>query len=174
MENKEDEEEDLEVDSDAELLASPDSSRKKRKDRGRFAWYDEQVPPFALWVAGSDDLVDGKRLLRRFERGREPHVEIVHSKIIEGYEHLDVIWAIDSIEQVGREVLETIWRTLPIELREGTCRVPVGCENIEFWNSRKSEGEGEAKVGAAEDDNGVEDLDEERWQEGKPVDSESR
>lgn len=159
MENKEDEEDDLEADSDAELLAAPDSKKRKRKDRGRFAWYDEQVPPFALWVAGSDDLVDGKRLLRRFERGREPHVEIVHSKIIEGYEHLDVIWAIDSIEQVGKEVLETIWRTLPNELRKGACQVPVGCENVGFWNSRKGGGDDEVKIAADEDDNGVEDLD---------------
>ena len=65
-------------------------------ERGRRAWYDEQVPPFALWVAGSDELVDGRRLLRRFERNREPHVRVVHSKIIEEYEHLDVLWAMDS------------------------------------------------------------------------------
>jgi hypothetical protein len=51
-----------------------------------------------------DDIVDGWRLLRRFERGREPHVRVVHSKIIDDYEHLDVIWAMDSVEKVGREV----------------------------------------------------------------------
>ncbi|KAE9980357.1 hypothetical protein BLS_008817 [Venturia inaequalis] len=158
MENQEDEEDDLEADSDAELLAAPESRERKRKERGRYAWYDEQVPPFALWVAGSDDLVDGKRLLRRFERGREPHVEVVHSKIIEGYEHLDVIWAIDSIEQVGKEVLETIWRTLPNELRQERCRVPVGCENVEFWNSGKIRGEDGIKVGTNEEEDGVEEL----------------
>ncbi|KAL9589708.1 MAG: hypothetical protein Q9203_001479 [Teloschistes exilis] len=77
--------------------------REGREWRGRNAWYDEQVPPFALWVAGSDELVDGRRLLRRFERGREPHVRVVHQKIIDEYEHLDVIWAMDMIEKVGRE-----------------------------------------------------------------------
>ncbi|KAL9045696.1 MAG: hypothetical protein Q9214_001303, partial [Letrouitia sp. 1 TL-2023] len=41
--------------------------------RRRNAWYDEQMPPLALWVGGSDELVDGRRLLRRFERGREPN-----------------------------------------------------------------------------------------------------
>jgi pimeloyl-ACP methyl ester carboxylesterase len=65
------------------------------KTRGRFAWYNHQFPPLALWVAGADDLVDGRRLLRRFDRGREPYVKIVHKKIIQGYEHLDVIWAMD-------------------------------------------------------------------------------
>jgi pimeloyl-ACP methyl ester carboxylesterase len=135
MENKEDEEEDNDAESDAELL----NSGRRGRDRGRFAWYDEQAPPFALWIAGSDDLVDGQRLLRRFERGREPHGEIVHQKVIEGYEHLDVIWAIDSIEQVGKEVLETIWKTLPEMYRHGECRIPVGCEEVEFWNSSKKE-----------------------------------
>ena len=94
--------------------------------RGRFAWYNGQCPPMALWVAGSDGLVDGRRLLRRFERGREPHVKIVHKKIIEEYEHLDVIWAMDAIEQVGKEVREVIWRTVDPE-SAAVCRVPVGC-----------------------------------------------
>ncbi len=97
------------------------------KTRGRFAWYNEQFPPLALWIAGADDLVDGRRLLRRFDRGREPHVRIVHKKIIEGYEHLDVIWAMDAIEKVGKEVREVIWRTADLE-SAAMCRVPVGCD----------------------------------------------
>ncbi|KAI4194436.1 MAG: hypothetical protein LQ350_007773 [Teloschistes chrysophthalmus] len=105
----------------------PGEGRDGREWRGRNAWYDEQVPPFALWVAGSDELVDGRRLLRRFERGREPHVRVVHQKIIDEYEHLDVIWAMDMIEKVGREVKEVIWNTAPLEARK-TCRVPEGCE----------------------------------------------
>jgi pimeloyl-ACP methyl ester carboxylesterase len=93
--------------------------------RASRAWYGPQAPPFALWIAGSDDLVDGKRLLRRLQNGREPHVRLVHSKIIEEYEHLDVIWAIDMIEQVGREVSDVIWRTVPNEAR-AICRTPKG------------------------------------------------
>lgn len=103
------------------------AERSLDKSRGRFAWYDEQFPPLALWVAGSDDLVDGRRLLRRFDRGREPHVRIVHKKIIEGYEHLDVIWAMDAIEKVGKEVREVIWRTADAK-SAARCRTPVGCE----------------------------------------------
>lgn len=95
--------------------------------RGKYAWYDSHFPPLALWVCGSDDLVDGRRLLRRFDRGREPFVHIVHKKIIEGYEHLDVIWAMDSIEKVGKEVREVIWRTASDEDR-AKCRTPTGCE----------------------------------------------
>ena len=77
-------------------------------------------------MAGADDLVDGRRLLRRFDRGREPHVRVVHKKIIEGYEHLDVIWAMDAIEKVGKEVREVIWRTVDPESAV-RCRVPIGC-----------------------------------------------
>src|SRR6516165_4310569 len=74
------------------------------------AWYGPGVPPFALWVCGSDELIDGRRLLRRFARGREPHVRVVHARVIEEYEHLDVLWAIDAIEKVGKEVKEVMWR----------------------------------------------------------------
>ncbi|GAB7352775.1 hypothetical protein MBLNU459_g3122t1 [Dothideomycetes sp. NU459] len=98
------------------------------KERDKYAWYDEQFPPLALWVCGADDLVDGRRLLRRFDRGREPHVKVVHKKIIEGYEHLDVIWAMDAIDKVGKEVKEVIWRTASDEAR-AVCRTPTGCED---------------------------------------------
>ncbi|KAI9847370.1 MAG: hypothetical protein M1837_002558 [Sclerophora amabilis] len=100
--------------------------------RSASAWYDEQAPPFALWVAGSDDLVDGRRLLRRFEKGREPFVRVVHAKVIEEYEHLDVIWAMDSIEKVGKEVRDVIWKTASENARK-TYRVPRGCEEVEPW-----------------------------------------
>ncbi|KAL1583507.1 hypothetical protein WHR41_07644 [Cladosporium halotolerans] len=95
--------------------------------RAKYSWYDSHFPPLALWVCGADDLVDGRRLLRRFDRGREPSVRIVHKKIVEGYEHLDVIWAMDMIEKVGKEIREVIWRTVGEEDR-ARCRVPVECE----------------------------------------------
>ncbi|KAF6818575.1 ab-hydrolase associated [Colletotrichum sojae] len=101
-----------------------------RRPKGSTAWYNEQAPPFALWVAGNDDLVDGKKLLRRFERGREPHVKVVHSKVIPEYEHLDVIWAMDAPEQVFKEVREVLWKTC--DARE-KCRVPKGCEDVARW-----------------------------------------
>ena len=98
------------------------------EDRGRLAWYDERAPPFAFWIAGSDELVDGRRLLKRFEHGREPHVRVVHAKIIEEYEHLDVLWAMDVIEKVGLELREVLWRTAG-EAKAG-CVVPSGCDNV--------------------------------------------
>lgn len=111
---------------------SNDSKDSANRSVGRTAWYDEQVPPMALWIGGSDELVDGRRLLRRFERGREPFVRIVHAKIIEEYEHLDVIWALDSIEQIGREIRDTVFRTMSIQSRT-LCRIPKGCEEVGIW-----------------------------------------
>ena len=116
-------------DSHGQLNADAATEKDLKNKRGRLAWYDEQAPPMALWIAGSDELVDGRRLLRRFERGREPHVRIVHSKVIEEYEHLDVIWAMDMIEKVGKEVRDVIWKTVSVEARE-TCRIPKGCEEL--------------------------------------------
>jgi hypothetical protein len=107
------------------------TTKNQKKRRGFIAWYGSHCPPFALWICGSDDLVDGRRLLRRFEKGREPHVKIVHCKIIEEYEHLDVIWAMDAVEKVGKEIKEVLWKTAG-EARD-RCRVPVDCEDVSAW-----------------------------------------
>ncbi|OCK83817.1 alpha/beta-hydrolase [Lepidopterella palustris CBS 459.81] len=108
---------------------------RRNTDRARYAWYGPQTPPFALWVCGADRLVDGRRLLRRFDRNREPYVDVVHAKIIEGYEHLDVIWAMDSIEKVGKEVREVVWRTAS-EGARNICRTPKGCEYMTDFYQR--------------------------------------
>jgi len=100
----------------------------RKHPKGSTAWYNEQAPPMAFWVAGNDDLVDGKKLLRRFEKGREPHVDLVHSKVIPEYEHLDVIWAMDAVDQVFKEVREVLWKTCNAR---DICRVPEGCEAVQ-------------------------------------------
>jgi pimeloyl-ACP methyl ester carboxylesterase len=122
-ESSDEENDEADPSADAVLAQSHDQNRAK------YAWYGPRTPPFAFWVCGNDALVDGRRLLRRFERGREPHVDLVHSKIIEGYEHLDVIWAMDAIEKVGKEVREVIWKTADGEARN-LCRTPRGCASI--------------------------------------------
>jgi pimeloyl-ACP methyl ester carboxylesterase len=94
------------------------------------AWYDHRAPPMAFWAAGRDKLVDGRRLLNRFDRGREPHVGVVHSELIEEYEHLDVIWAMDVIERVGKGVRDTLWKTCDVRDK---VRVPKGCEDVGVW-----------------------------------------
>ncbi|CUS08187.1 unnamed protein product [Tuber aestivum] len=80
-------------------------------------WYDGRCPPMAFWVAGNDDLVDGPRLIRRFERGKEPDVNLVHAKVIEEYEHLDVIWAVDAPEQVFKELVDVLWKCVDEDVK---------------------------------------------------------
>jgi pimeloyl-ACP methyl ester carboxylesterase len=123
--------------SQHEKAEEKSGTKKGKKPKGVTAWYNEQVPPFALWVAGSDELVDGRRLLRRFERGREPHVKVIHSKVIDEYEHLDVLWAMDSIEKVGSEVREVLWKTCNVRDK---VRTPRGCEEIDPWIPEKEPG----------------------------------
>ncbi|KAL9111985.1 MAG: hypothetical protein Q9227_003605 [Pyrenula ochraceoflavens] len=130
--NEDPEEESEETEQARKAMKSDDllnQTNNKAYAKGNTAWYDERAPKMAFWVCGSDDLVDGKRLLARFRRGREPHVEVVHAKVIEEYEHLDVLWAIDAIEQVGCEVREVLWRTAEEDARK-VCRVPRGCEGV--------------------------------------------
>lgn len=104
-----------------EEVEDGDESGDEEKDLGSTASFNEQVPPMASWVAGNDHLVDGTRLLSRFERGREPHVTVVHSKVIEEYEHLDVIWATDAVEKVGKEVRQVLFDAMPEDARK-VCR----------------------------------------------------
>lgn len=135
LEDEEDEEEDYFSSQHPENTPGDLSCHREghhHKDHGRYSWYDEKAPPMAFWVGGNDNLVDGKRLLRRFERGREPYVDVVHKKIIENYEHLDVIWAIDVIEKVSKEVKEVLWKTAPPDAKS-LCRTPVGCGDLKQW-----------------------------------------
>ncbi|KAI0486274.1 Alpha/Beta hydrolase protein [Xylaria cf. heliscus] len=120
----------------------------RRKPKGVTAWYNEKAPPFALWVAGNDNLVNGERLLRRFERGREPHVKVVHSKVIPEYEHLDVIWAMDAVSQVFEEVREVLWKTC---YARDQCRVPTGCEFVPAWEPSDTETNGKEEQQSSSD-----------------------
>lgn len=85
---------------------------------GGGAWYDDRCPPLALWIAGNDDLVDGPRLLRRFAKGREPCVNLIHAEVIEEYGHLDVIWAMNAVEKVFFELNEVLWRCVEDGVRD--------------------------------------------------------
>jgi hypothetical protein len=77
-------------------------------------------------------------------------VDVVHSKTVDEYEHLDVIWAMDAKDQVFGEVREVLWKTAG-EAR-GVCRVPVGCESVEEW--KRDAQKDEVGVEATEDESG--------------------
>ncbi|EPE31509.1 alpha/beta-Hydrolase [Glarea lozoyensis ATCC 20868] len=119
---------DAEMDKYKDDTPSPSHVPEVREIR---PWYDHRAPPMAFWAAGKDELVDGRRLLKRFGRGREPDVRVVHSELIDEYEHLDVIWAMDIIDRVGRGVKDTLWMTCDVRDK---VRIPKGCENVGAWN----------------------------------------
>jgi hypothetical protein len=74
-------------------------------------WYDSSLmPPVSLYVGGRDKLVDGRKLITRFET-TEKEVVLVRSQVDEEYEHLDCLWSMDCIERVGKKVREDIWFT---------------------------------------------------------------
>ncbi|RPA91995.1 alpha/beta-hydrolase [Choiromyces venosus 120613-1] len=99
-------------------------------------WYDERCPPMAFWVAGNDDLVDGRRLIRRFEMGKEPDVNLIHAKVIEEYEHLDVIWAVDAPQQVFKELVDVLWKCVDEDAkREVIIPRGIGESGIELRSS---------------------------------------
>lgn len=136
--------------------ASPPTKRRHHHPKGARAWYNAQSPPFALWVCGRDNLVDGDKLLRRFEGGREPHARLVHRTVIPEYEHLDVLWAMDAETRVFAEVREVLWRTVEEEVR-ARCRVPTGCEGVEVWvDDRKESGRRQQEEDEDEDEDGEE------------------
>lgn len=70
-------------------------------------WYDERAPPMALWIAGDDNLVNSFKLRDRLQQ-REPNVNLVYARAIDGYEHMDVIWAVDLVDKVGYDMRRII------------------------------------------------------------------
>ncbi|KAK9246888.1 Alpha/Beta hydrolase protein [Lipomyces tetrasporus] len=89
-------------------------------------WFDSRCPPIALWVGQADSLVDGERLIKRLENA-EPDVVVVKTKVIPTYEHLDVLWAVDAVDQVGRGVREVLWSTA---FNREDFRCPSECEEL--------------------------------------------
>lgn len=86
-------------------------------------WYDsETMPPVSIYVGGRDKLVEGEKLIDRFEQV-ETDIAVIRTQIDEDYEHLDCLWSMDCIERVGVRVKEDIWSTT----WEEDIIVPEGC-----------------------------------------------
>jgi hypothetical protein len=69
------------------------------------------MPPVSLYVGGRDKLVDGRKLIERFEKV-EKDILVIRSQVDEDYEHLDCLWSVDCIERIGEKVREDIWFTV--------------------------------------------------------------
>ena len=84
------------------------------------------MPPVSLYVGGMDKLVDGRKLIERFEKV-ETDVIVLRAQVDEEYEHLDCIWGFDCIERVGKRVRDDIWSTVTAN----DVIVPEGCQEEE-------------------------------------------
>ena len=45
-------------------------------------------------------------------------MRVVHKSIVEEYEHLYVLWAVDSVEKVVWEVRDVVWKVVMEEMEE--------------------------------------------------------
>lgn len=102
-----------------------DESGDDEKDKGRSAWSDEQALPWRCGLLDVTTWSTGGDYWRDLGWGREPHVHVVHSKVIEEYEHMDVLWAMDAVEKVGKELRQILFDFLPDDARK-VCRSIVG------------------------------------------------
>ncbi|KAI5304491.1 hypothetical protein KEM56_006444 [Ascosphaera pollenicola] len=94
-------------------------------------WFSTPTPPLALFIPACDELVDGPRLLKRLTAGKhpytsptpsthpssstceiEPNANICHVSILDDYEHLDPLWAIDSVDRVGTKIRDIVWNEI--------------------------------------------------------------
>jgi len=57
--------------------------------------------PVAVFYGGSDFLVDGARLVKHLP---ESDVQMVYSKEIREYDHMDLVWGITAIEEVWKDI----------------------------------------------------------------------
>ena len=84
------------------------------------------MPPVSLYVGGRDKLVDGQKLIERFETV-ETEVVVIRSQVDKHYEHLDCLWSMDCVERIGEKVREDIWLTTTAD----NVVVPEGCHEEE-------------------------------------------
>ncbi|KAI5292045.1 hypothetical protein KEM55_008128, partial [Ascosphaera atra] len=51
-------------------------------------------------------------------RQLEPHANVAHVCILDGYEHLDPLWAVDACDRVGTHIRDVVWREAMKALEE--------------------------------------------------------
>ncbi|CCD24501.1 uncharacterized protein NDAI_0D01870 [Naumovozyma dairenensis CBS 421] len=64
------------------------------------------IPNFLIFIPGQDKLVDGQRVIKHFRNfENEASYKIWY---IEEYSHVDILWANDVLEKVGRPILQNM------------------------------------------------------------------
>jgi hypothetical protein len=104
-------------------------------------WYDPNLmPPVSIYIGGKDKLVDGRKLVERFENV-ERDILVIRIQVDEHYEHIDCLWSMDCIERIGRHVKEDIWATVQVD----NVIAPEGCIEEEKGRLYKKDTTGIAK-----------------------------
>lgn len=67
-------------------------------------WFNEQFPPLLLVIPGLDDLVNPYKLVSRIEKV-ETKLRKVEITELPNYSHLDVLWASDVADKVGKPLV---------------------------------------------------------------------
>lgn len=73
-------------------------------------WFDKNVVPMTIFTGSIDDLVDGARLKTHMENF-EPLYKIgetLNIIAVKDYSHLDILWADDIIEEVGKPLMKFV------------------------------------------------------------------
>lgn len=77
-------------------------------DESAERWFDSDTfPPLGLFVPGRDTLVDPNALVTRLSSYEQFKIMKVFD--LPSYSHLDVLWAADVIEKIGKPLNEFIW-----------------------------------------------------------------
>jgi pimeloyl-ACP methyl ester carboxylesterase len=80
-------------------------------NEGAGQWFDNQMfPPLAIFAPGRDDLVDPNALVTRLSSYEQFKVFRIFD--LPTYSHLDVLWATDVVDKVGKPLNEFIWENV--------------------------------------------------------------
>ncbi|KAJ1563853.1 hypothetical protein HK405_000523, partial [Cladochytrium tenue] len=66
--------------------------------------------PLALFYGTRDEIVDARRLHRECWGARSAGVRLVAVEEVDGYEHMDCLWAVDAPSRVWRRVARVVQR----------------------------------------------------------------
>lgn len=76
-------------------------------------WFDSRFPPLLVVVPALDDIVDPHKLVNRLKTVEEKVMQRVEVCELEGFSHLDPLWARDAPHKVGLPMLDFISSTRP-------------------------------------------------------------
>ncbi|KAI5477011.1 lysosomal acid lipase/cholesteryl ester hydrolase [Pseudohyphozyma bogoriensis] len=106
-------------------------------------WFPKSFPPLMISYGTLDTLVLGKPLVERI-RAREKNVRLVKVDALENYEHLDMVWGVNAVEDCFLGVREFIEQTKNGYPAAGSRKTKTETEKVEHAETEKVEHAGVA------------------------------